>query len=511
MSHPVASILAIDVGTSSLKAVLYEDGGRVLAGNTQRYGYQAPQPGWAEADPEAWWAALVAALAGLAAQGWPLSRVDALALTGQMHTTVLLDAQGQVIPPTILWLDRRAAQETEELQQMLGLPPYQLNSTYSLPKLLWLARHQPAGLARARFLLWPKDYLRFRLTGQVATDLTEAGGAALLDWTSRTWAVERLALAGLDPDVLPPIRPADGDGGVLRPEVARSLGLSPGVRVVVGMGDVAALFGAAPPRPGRVTCSLGSSSMVFAPLPPGQEVHDRLDRLYVYPFGPYPMLGGVSSTTGASLQWAYEKLARAEARGVTFEAWVTAAAEIEPGAGGACFLPYLAGERSPYWSDDIRGGFFGLQLGHDERHLARAVLEGVACSLRHLLDLYQALGQPIDEIALAGGGVRTPGWPAIIADATQRDVLLFAGEETVTRVLYALCQAHPARRGFEAALLQTFDEPVIIRHRPELADVYDEGYRRYRAFARFAWQQARPPQGGPAPAADTSLEGEEPT
>jgi xylulokinase len=503
--------LAIDAGTSSLKAVLYEDGGGVLASSTQRYGYQAPQPGWAEADPEAWWAALLAALAALAAQGWPLARVEALALTGQMHTAVLLDAQGEVVPPTILWLDRRAAQETEELQQALQLPPYQLNSTYSLPKLLWLARHRPASLARVRCLLWPKDYLRFRLTGQAATDLTEPGGAALLDWTSRTWATERLALAGLDPDILPPIRPADGDGGALQPAVAHSLGLSPDARVVVGMGDVAALFGAAPSRPGRVTCSLGSSSMVFAPLPPGQEVHDPKGQLYVYPFGPYPMLGGVSSTTGASLQWVYEKLARGEARGLSFEAWVTAAVEIEPGAGGACFLPYLAGERTPYWSDDIRGGFYGLQLGHDDRHLARAVMEGVAWSLRHLLDLYQALAQPIDEIALAGGGARTPGWPAIIADATQRDVLLFAGEETVTRVLYALCQAHLARRSFDAALLQTFDEPVIIRHRPDLADIYDEGYRRYRAFAGFAWQQALGPDHATASGTGTSREGEEST
>jgi xylulokinase len=511
MSQPSPSILAIDAGTSALKAVLYEDAGRPLASSTQRYGYQAPRPGWAEADPEAWWAALVAALADLAGQGWPLAQVEAMALTGQMHTVVLLDAQGQVVPPTILWLDRRAAQETEELQQALGLPPHQLNSTYSLPKLLWLARHRPGSLARVHCLLWPKDYLRFRLTGEAATDLTEPGGAALLDWTSRAWATERLALAGLDPDVLPPIRPADGDGGALRPAVARSLGLSPGARVVVGMGDVAALFGAAPPRTGRVTCSLGSSSMVFAPLRPGQEVHDPRGRLYVYPFGPYPMLGGVSSTTGGSLQWAYEKMARGEARGLSFEAWVTAALEIEPGAGGACFLPYLAGERSPYWSDTIRGGFHGLQLGHDDRHLARAVMEGVAWSLRHLLDLYQVVGQPIDEIALAGGGVRTPGWPAIIADATQRDVLLFAGEETVTRVLYALCQAHLERRSFEEALLQTFDEPVIIAHRPALADVYDEGYRRYRAFARFAWQQARGPAGAATPGTNMPLEGEEPT
>ena len=490
MNESVASILAVDVGTSSLKAVLYGDDGRVAAGSTQRYGYRAEQPGWAEGDPQAWWLAFEGALADLAARGWRLERVAALAFTGQMHTAVLLDAEGQVLPPTILWLDRRAAAETEELQQSLGLPPYQLNSTYSLPKLLWLRRHAPGVLDRVRTLLWPKDYMRFRLTGRVCTDLTEPGGAALLDWPSREWAVERLALVGLGPEVLPAIRPAAAGAGPALPEVARALGLDPELRVVVGMGDVAALFGAAPPRPGRVTCSMGSSSMVFAPLAAGQEVRDPSGGLYVYPFGPYPMLGGVSSTTGSSLLWAYEKVARAQARGLSFEEWVGAALEVEAGAGGLCFLPYLAGERSPHWSDEIRGGFYGLQLAHDDRHLGRAVLEGVALSLRHLLDLYAGLGVPQHEIALAGGGTNTPGWPAIIADACQRDVLIYAGEETVTRVLYGLCQAHLGRSSYEDALLQTFDEPVIIHHHPELAHVYGEASRRYRAFARFAREQA---------------------
>lgn len=483
------SILAIDVGTSSLKAVLYRRNGRIAGSSSQWYSYRSDQPGWAEGNPEDWWRALLDALADLAQQGFALRKVEALACTGMMHSAVLLDSSGQVIPPTILWLDRRAARETEEVQKLLRLPPYQLNSTHTLPKLLWLRRHQPEVLARTETILWPKDYLRFRLTDEICTDLTEALGAALLDWDSQTWATERLNAVGLPPTVLPPLRPADDDGGPIRPDVAESLGLSPETRVVVGMGDAAALFGAAPPMPGRVTCSMGSSSMVFAPLPAGQVVEDPAGRLYVYPFGPYPLLGGISSTTGSSLVWAYEKICQGKELGRSFEECMAQALKIQAGADGLCFVPYLAGERSPYWNDDIRGGFYGLQLSHDYRHLLRAVMEGVAFSLRHLIDIYEELGVAIDEIALAGGGTTTEGWPQILADVCQRNVVIYAGKETVTRVMFALCQTHLGRASFEESLLQTFDEPVTVHCRQDLESKYAEGYRRYRSLAQFAWEQ----------------------
>lgn len=491
MAEHETGILTVDVGTSSLKAVVYSPDGLVQARSTRRYSYRSERPGWAEGDPEAWWRAFQEALADLCEQGADLASVEAISFTGQMHTAVLLDDRGEVIPPTILWLDRRADRETEELQQELRLPFYQLNSTYTLPKLVWLSHNMPDVIARVRTILWPKDYLRFRLTGEVCTDLTEAGGAALLDWETRTWAAERLALAGLTAEVLPPVRPADGDGGPILPEVARALGLNPQARVVVGMGDVAALFGGAPPAPGRVVCSLGSSSMVFAALPEGRVVTDPLGRLYVYPFGPYPLLGGVSSTAGACLVWAWERLCDGRERGLTFEDCVHAALQVEPGAGGVCFVPYLAGERSPYWSDTIRGGFYGLQLAHDWRYLVRAVMEGVAHSLRHLLDIYAEIGAPAQELALAAGGATTPGLVQIIADVCQRDVSVYAGEETVTRVLYALCRSSLGHGEFQENLLRTFESPKVVSCQRGLAETYDEAYGRYRAFSAFAAEQAQ--------------------
>ena len=484
MNRQRGAVLTVDVGTSSLKAVIYSTAGEVVDRATCRYGYSTPQAGWAEAKPDGWWDALQEALCELR-QRCDLLTVEAIAFTGQMHSAVLLDADGKVVPPTILWLDRRASAETAHLQALLRLPAYQLNSTYTLPKLLWLRRHLPEALERTRRILWPKDYLRFRLTGEICTDLTEPGGAALLDWNRRCWMDERLSIVGLSPDVLPPIRTAAGDAGSVLPSAAQFLGLNPNARVIVGMGDVAALFGAAPPAGGRVVCSLGSSSMVFAPIEEGDDIEDAENRVYIYPFGPYPLLGGVSSTTGAALVWVCELC-----QGQSFETSVAEARAVPPGADGLTFLPYLAGERSPYWTDDIRGGFYGLQLSHTRAHLVRAVMEGVAFSLRHLLDIYSELGLPVKEIALAAGGATTEGWPQIIADVCERDVLIYAEEETVTRVLYALCQVNLGRASFEGALRRTFGEPILTHSREEVAHVYGRAYGQYRPFAAFAETRA---------------------
>jgi xylulokinase len=485
------TLLAADVGTSSLKAVLYDDAGQVLRVAISRYDYATPQPGWAEGDPRAWWEGFCEAVHELQGAGFPLDEVEAVAFTGQMHSAVLLDEQHEVIAPTILWLDRRADRETEELQAMLGLPAgvpaYELNSTYSLPKLLWLRRHRPRVIDRTRAILWPKDYLRFRLTGTIATDLTECGGAALLNWSTRDWATDRVDLVGLDRAALPPVLPADAVAGAPIRGVAGALGINPRARVLVGVGDVAALIGGAPPRPGRAVCSMGSSSMTFMALAAGQEASDPAGRLYVYPFlPPYRLAGGVSSTTGAALVWMRQQLLGHRAAEITFEQTIAQALEVEPGCDGLVFIPYLAGERSPYWSDDIRAGFYGFRLSHDARHATRAVMEGIAFSLRHLLDIYAEMGLPVDELALAGGGAKTPGLTQIIADACARDVAVYAEEETVTRVLFALSRHALAGEDVASALERTFTAPGWVRHQLALKPRYDDGYMTYRRFSDFA-------------------------
>lgn len=475
-------VLAIDVGTSALKAVVYGETGHALRAATRRYEYRVPQPGWAEADPNDWWNALIESLAELR-RSFDLRAVRAVGLTGQMHTAVLLDEVGQILPPTIVWLDRRAAAETSELRDRLGLPPYHLNSTYTLPKLFWLTRNRPDVVSRVRTLLWPKDYLRRRLTGRALTDPTEAGGAALLDWERRAWAVDRLTMIGLDGAILPPMCSPEDDAGPLRPAVAAELGLAPAARVIVGAGDVIALVVGAPPAPGRLAVSLGSSAMLSCLLPDDRTIHDPRQRMYLYPLLPYRLLNGVLSTSGSSLTWACRAL---YGEGVPLETALQEANATPPGAAGLFFLPFLAGERSPYWSDTLRGGFYGLTLAHSRAHMLRAVLEGVAYSVRHLMEIGEELGVLVDEIALAGGGADTPGWPQIIADVCRRPLLICAGQETVTRALYAYCAEALGEASFHEALLRTFDEPRHIAPRAENASLYESIYRRYRALANFA-------------------------
>ena len=491
MVPPNPFALTVDVGTSSLKAVIYDRQGTVIGAATTRYSYRSEQPGWAEMDPDDWWSAFQAALRDLQRQGFALEAAEAIAFTGQMHSAILLDAGGEPLEPTILWLDRRAAQETEELAARLQLPPYQINSTYTLPKLLWLKRYRPEVVREIRTILWPKDYLRYRLTGVVCTDLTEAGGAALLDWESGTWARERLPLVGLTESVLPPICKANAIVGSPRSEVANELGLNPAAQVIVGIGDVAALVGGAPCKPGRVVCSLGSSSMVFAALDQDQFPRDSEHRLYTYPFlTPYRLFGGVSSTTGAALVWAYNSFAKGISPATDFESAMSEAARQEPGADGLCFVPYLAGERSPYWLDEIRAGLYGLRLSHDSRNVLRAVMEGVAFSLRHLLDIYSECGVPAQELTLAGGGTRTPGLCQTIADVCGMDVSIYAEEETVTRVLYALCRSALDGLELNDGLIQTFRAPERIDCRREFAARYDASYAKYRRLAAFAAHEA---------------------
>ena len=206
-------VLALDIGTSSLKAVVYAKNGRQIALESSGYEIISTQPGWAEANVEEWRKALDIVLSRLVEKSHLLEEIKAIAFTGQMHTAVLLDEKCEPISPTILWLDRRAAAETEELQALWKLPAHQLNSTYTLPKLLWLKRHSPEVIRRTKHILWPKDYLRFLLTGKIMTDITEAGGAGLLDWNTMLWAKERLEYLDIDPDILPPMLQPDGVAG----------------------------------------------------------------------------------------------------------------------------------------------------------------------------------------------------------------------------------------------------------------------------------------------------------
>jgi len=475
-------VLAFDLGTSSLKAVVYDFNGKRLASEAARYEMMTSEPGWAEANVGDWKNALHIVLSGLKAKGNLLGEIKVVAFTGQMHTGVLLDENLDPISPTILWLDRRAAEETAELLDLWKLPPYQLNSTYTVPKLLWLKRYRNDVIAKTKTIIWPKDYLRFLLTGKIMTDVTEAGGAGLLNWNSLEWASERLNELGINPDILPPLKKPDDDGGQIKPEYVTEYGLNAYAKVIVGAGDVLALISSAPPIPGRVTCSIGSSSMVFCPIKTDEEISDPLNRVYIYPLLEYPLLGGVSSTTGAALKWAWQALTPE----LEFDQAIQEAIHSKKGSGGIVFLPFLSGERSPFWNDSLRGGFYGLTLSSSRAEMLRSVMEGIGNSLRYLLDIFNLTGVPINEIAIAGGGAATPGLPQIIANICQIPVCIYSGQETVTHALFAYAaKAMNDGRTFEQALLLTFDSVEWFEPELETKEIYDEIYKQYKSIAEF--------------------------
>jgi xylulokinase len=495
-------ILVIDIGTSALKATLYEQGGVLLAQADAPCGYQSPEPNAAEADPDDWWRALPVALAGLGAS---LHNVRVIGLTGQMHSAVLLDKNQQPIRPCLLWLDRRCTQETAELIAVLKLPPYLLNSTYTLPKLMWLARHCPDALRRTKTLLFPKDFVRFKLTGILCSDPSEARGAALLDLEKQCWTHERLRYAQLllpsegmgfasdaRGEVLPPLRDPGEVIGPLLPAIADQLNLPREAQVITGLGDVAAILGGAPIQPGRVMAAVGTSTMMYAILPDTlRDVRDEgddltsTDGIYPYDLCGFRLLGGVSSLTGGALDWAWR--AFGAACGMGFAEAMQVVSAIEPGANGLVFVPYLAGERSPFWRDDLRGMFIGLNVNHNWAHMLRAVVEGVAFSQRLMLDRFAAVGLPSPQVALSGGASRHAIWPRIFADTAQREMVVYEASSAASNVVFALClQVLEPNLSFAEAMGRAFTAPCVFAPDAALRERYDANYAVYKKFVKCA-------------------------
>lgn len=476
---PSPTILVFDVGTSALKATLYAQSGAVLAQAAHPYTqpYVCPEPNAAEADPDEWWRAVPLVLAQVQHS---LDGVRVIGLTGQMHSAVLLDVHNTPVLPCLLWLDRRCAAETAELNAELRLPPYHLNSTYTLPKLAWLSRHRPEALARTTTLLFPKDYVRFKLTDVLATDPSEAGGAALLNWTTRQWALERLRFTHLSPSVLPPLRPEGAVIGTLSPKVADALGLPRDAQVITGVGDVAAILGGAPVQPGRVMAAVGTSSMLYAVVPEHlRKVRDDNDGIYPYDLCGFRLLGGVSSLTGGALDWAWRAFGAAST--MTFDEAMRVVGSVEPGADGLVFVPYLTGERSPFWRDDLRGMFVGLNLSHTWAHMLRAVVEGVAFSQRLMLDRFARLGMPSPQVALSGGVARHAIWQRVLADTSQRTLELYSASSAASNVVYALCaQVMEPGLDFANAMNRVFGIAERITPNNALALCYDRNYARFK-------------------------------
>jgi xylulokinase len=414
----MAGAVGIDVGTTAVKAILVGEDGEILARREVPYALSTPRPGWSEQDPEDWVRATEQALDGL-----PGDDVAGIGLSGQMHGLVALDAAGSVIRPAILWNDQRTGAECAEIEGRVGLDRLisltgnRALTGFTAPKLLWLRNHEPESFARIARVLLPKDYVRMRLTGEVATDVSDASGTLLLDVAGRRWSTEVLDALDLSPDWLPPVLESPQESGRTRA----------GVAVAAGAGDQAAgAIGVGVARPGPLSIALGTSGVVFAALPafaadPQARVHAFCHAL---PDAWHAM--GVMLSAAGSLRWVRDVAAPGE----DFAALVNGAERWGPGAEGLTFLPYLSGERTPHGDPDARGSFTGLSVRHDRGALVRAVLEGVACGLRDSYDLVAALGGARPDLGrVSGGGARSDLWLRIISSVLELPLERVAVEE----------------------------------------------------------------------------------
>jgi xylulokinase len=487
-------LLGIDVGTTGAKAVLVEPGGAVIAEATTEYQMSVPRPGWAEQNPDDWWQATVASIKQvLGCTGG--DSIAGIGLTGQMHGLVLLDEAGSVLRPCIMWNDQRTAVQCAEIEQKVGraklieLAGKPALTGFTAGKVLWVRENEPQVYRRARHVLLPKDYVRFRLTGTLAMDVADGSGTLLMDVNRRAWSDELLRLLDIPREWLPALHESHEVVAEVSADAAAGTGLRAGTPVVAGAGDQAAQsVGTGIAREGVVSVTIGTSGVVFAAT--NQYRFDPTGELHAYCHAVPSTwhLMGVTLSAGGSLRWFRDALCqpeKAEAARTGRDVYdiITELAATAPvGSDGLLFLPYLTGERTPHADPNARGVFFGLSLRHTKAHMARAVLEGVTFSLRECLDLRCALGQTCTRVRVSGGGSRSAFWRQMMADVFGTEII----EVNATQgAAYGAALLAGVGTGVysseEQACERTVHETGSTKPGPNAGE-YAESYERYRAL-----------------------------
>ena len=461
-------LIGLDVGTTSLKGLVVAGDGRVIDRAEVSYPLDRPHPGWSEQDPDEWWRATKEVLDRLGTG-------DAIGISGQMHGLVVLGEDLRPLRPAILWNDGRTTEECEHIEREIGLERLieltgnRALTGFTAPKLLWLRRHEPDTFAQIRHVLLPKDYVRLKLTGELATDVTDASGTLLFDVHARRFSTEVLAALDLPEEWFPDVLESPALAGHTPARVP----------VAAGAGDqAAAAIGVGVDRPGPASVVIGTSGVVFAALDayrpdPQARVHTFC---HARP-GTWHAMGVMLSAAG-SLQWLHDTIDPS----ADFDSLVAEAERWAPGTGGLTFLPYLSGERTPHADADVRGAFVGLGLEHDRGALVRATMEGVAFGLRDSFELLAAAGERPAVGRVSGGGARSALWLSITAS-----VLGIPLERTEVEEGSAYGAAllggvaggvFPSVEEAVAACVRTTDEiPPVV----EWSEAYEGGYRRFRS------------------------------
>jgi xylulokinase len=414
-------LLGLDISTTGAKALLINPEGAVVSSATTPLDLSTPKPLWCEQDPRDWWQAMLKSIQhALAAASNSGATIEAIGLTGQMHGLVLLDERGEVLRPAILWNDQRCAEECDEIRARVGrerlirITGNDALTGFTAPKILWVERHEPEIYQRARHVLLPKDYLRYKLTGNFAMDKADGSGTILFDLARRDWSREVLYKLGINSEWLPTTFEGPEITGEVSDEASSVTGLPAGTPVVAGGGDQSTqAIGVGAVRPGVMALVLGTSGVVFAATEsPLIETQGRL-HAFCHALPERWHLMGVMLSAAGSLQWYRDALAPQ----ASFQEIIDEASQVPAGSEGLLFLPYLSGERTPHPDPLARGAWVGLALRHRRGHLTRALLEGVAFGLKDIFLLMQGVGLgAIDQVRVSGGGAKSILWRQILAD-----------------------------------------------------------------------------------------------
>jgi xylulokinase len=429
-------LLGIDVSTTATKALLIDERGAVVAVAATEYPFETPQPLWSEQDAALFWKGTVQSVRQVLQSGVNPAHIAAVGLTGQMHGLTLLDAHGEVLRPCILWNDQRTARQCAEITEHVGrervlqLTGNPVLTGFTAPKILWVQQNEPDVYRRVAHILLPKDYARFKLTGEFLSDVSDSSGTSLFDVGKRNWSDEMLAALDLPRAWLPEVTESPVVSARINAEAARATGLPEGTPVVGGGGDQAAqAVGTGIVREGIVSVTVGTSGVVFAQSDSYRvEPQGRLHAFCHAVPGKWHLMG-VMLSAGGSFRWYrdalgdQEKQIAAQTGQDVYDILTAQAAQAPAGCEGLLFLPYLTGERTPYPDPNACGVFFGLTVRHRKAHLTRAVLEGVSFGLRDSLELMRALGVPIAQVRASGGGARSASWRQILADTFDAEIV----------------------------------------------------------------------------------------
>lgn len=420
--------IGIDSSTTATKAILIDEAGTVLGVASSEYTYETPQPLWSEQDPDLWWRATINSIQQvIRTTAVAPQAIKGIGLTGQMHGLVLLDKQGQVLRPAILWNDQRTQAQCDEIRHRLGkerlvqITGNDALTGFTAPKILWVQEMEPEINAQIAHILLPKDYVRFKLTGQYGMDRAGGAGTGLFDVRQRTWSPDVLAALAIDADWLPETFEGTAVTGTITPSAAKLTGLAVGTPVMAGGGDQAAgAVGVGAVEAGIVSLSLGTSGVVFATTDtPAIEPNGRLHAFCHAVPDKWHLMGVMLSAAG-SLRWFRDTVAPTQ----DFSDLTAVATNIPAGSDGLLFLPYLTGERTPHPDPLARGAFIGLTVRHTLPHMTRAVLEGVSFGLRDSFELMKEAGlAQINQVRISGGGSKSPLWRQILADTFNNEIV----------------------------------------------------------------------------------------